>query len=128
MISQFVGSSPMSGSALTARSLEPASDSVSSSLSLCPSPLVLCLCLSLSQKEMNNKKNFVFKRKEEHEGWQCGMERPRSRTGAVTRENLPWGHGQVGAFWSSRAFGSAHGPSPVAGHRWAGPQGQEGLV
>ena len=36
MISQFVGSSPMSGSVLTAQSLEPASDSVS--LSLCPSP------------------------------------------------------------------------------------------
>ena len=36
MISQFVGSSPVSGSVLTARSLEPASDSVSPSL--CPTP------------------------------------------------------------------------------------------
>ena len=36
MISRFVGSSPVSGSVLTARSLEPASDSVSPSL--CPSP------------------------------------------------------------------------------------------
>ena len=35
MISRFVGSSPASGSVLTARSLEPASDSV-------------CLCVSLS--------------------------------------------------------------------------------
>ena len=43
MISQLVGSSPMSGSMLTASSLEPASDSVSPSLSLCPPPLMLCL-------------------------------------------------------------------------------------
>ena len=41
MISQFVGSSPASGSALTAGSLEPASDSVSPSLSA-PPPLTLC--------------------------------------------------------------------------------------
>ena len=34
MISRFVGSSPVSGSVLTAKSLEPASDSGSSSLSL----------------------------------------------------------------------------------------------
>ena len=34
MISQFVGSSPMSGSVLTAQSLEPTSDSVSPCLSL----------------------------------------------------------------------------------------------
>ena len=54
MISHFVGSSPESGSVLTAQSLEPASDSVSPSL--CPSPtrtlsvcLCLCLCLSLSK-------------------------------------------------------------------------------
>ena len=33
MISQFMGSSPTSGSVLTAQSLEPASDSVSPSLS-----------------------------------------------------------------------------------------------
>ena len=36
MISQFVSSSPASGSVLMAQSLEPASDSVSPSLSLCP--------------------------------------------------------------------------------------------
>ena len=47
MISQFVSSSPASGSVLTARSLEPASDSVSCSLS---APPLLTLCLSLSQK------------------------------------------------------------------------------
>ena len=47
MISQYVGSSPMSGSVLTAQSLEPASDSVSPSLS---APTLLVLCLSLSQK------------------------------------------------------------------------------
>ena len=49
MISQFVGSSPASGSVLTAWSLEPASDSVSPHLSLCPSP-ACTLSLSLSQK------------------------------------------------------------------------------
>ena len=47
MISLFMGSSPMSGSVLTAWSLEPASDSVS--LSLCPSP-TCALSLSPSQK------------------------------------------------------------------------------
>ena len=44
MISQFVGSSPASGSVLMARSLEPASDSVSPSLSA-PPLLMLGLCL-----------------------------------------------------------------------------------
>ena len=48
MISQCVSSSPASGSVPTARSLEPASDSVSPSLSA-----LLCLhsvCVSVSQK------------------------------------------------------------------------------
>ena len=49
MVSWFVSSSPTWGSVLTAQSLEPASDSVSPSLSA-PSPLTLCLSLSLSQK------------------------------------------------------------------------------
>ena len=51
MISQFVGSSPASGSVLTARSLEPASDSMSPSLSALP-PLVRvrARALSLSQR------------------------------------------------------------------------------
>ena len=48
MISRFMGSSPTSGSVLTAHSLEPALDSVSPSLSA-PPPLKLCLCLSLSK-------------------------------------------------------------------------------
>ena len=47
MISWLVGLSPASGSVLTAQSLEPASDSVSPSLSASP-PLMLCLPLSLS--------------------------------------------------------------------------------
>ena len=46
MILRFVSSSPTSGSVLTARSLEPPSDSVSPSLS---APPLLTLCLSLSQ-------------------------------------------------------------------------------
>ena len=49
MISQFVGSSPMSGSVLTAQSLEPALDSVSPSLSAPPS-LMLCLFLPLKSE------------------------------------------------------------------------------
>ena len=47
MMSQFVGLGPASGSVLTAQSLEPASDSVSPSLS---DPPPFMLCLSLSQK------------------------------------------------------------------------------
>ena len=47
MISQSVSSSPASGSVLVAQSLEPASDSVSTSLS---APPLFMLCLSLSQK------------------------------------------------------------------------------
>ena len=47
MISQFVGSSPVSGSVLTAQSLEPALDSVSPSL--CPSP-THALSLSFKNK------------------------------------------------------------------------------
>ena len=44
MISWFVGSSPTLGSVLTAQSPEPASDSVSPSLSALP-PLTVCLSL-----------------------------------------------------------------------------------
>ena len=47
MISWFVGLSPASGSVLTARSLEPASDSVCPSLS---APPLLTLSLSLKTK------------------------------------------------------------------------------
>ena len=50
MISQFVSSSPALGSVLTAWSLEPASDSVSPSLSA-PPLLTFCLCLSLSKNK-----------------------------------------------------------------------------
>ena len=45
MISRFASSNPMSGSVLTARILEPASDSVSPSPSA-PPPLTVCLSLS----------------------------------------------------------------------------------
>ena len=47
MISRFVSSSPTSGSVLMAQSLEPASDSVSPSLS---APPLLTLGLSLASK------------------------------------------------------------------------------
>ena len=49
-ISRLVGLSPSSGSVLTARSLEPASDAVSPSLS------ALLLLISVSQKLINIKK------------------------------------------------------------------------
>ena len=49
MIAQFVSSSPASGSVLTARSLEPASDSVSLPVSA-PPKLMFYLCLSLNNK------------------------------------------------------------------------------
>ena len=48
MISQFVSLSPVSGSVLTAQSLEPALDSVSPSLSA-PPQLVLCLSMCLKK-------------------------------------------------------------------------------
>ena len=52
MISRFVGSSPTSGSVLTAQSLEPASDSVSP-LPSAPPLLMLCVHLSLSLSKIN---------------------------------------------------------------------------
>ena len=55
MISRFVGSSPTSGSVLTAQSLEPVSDSVSPSLSA-PPPLVLSL--RLKNKQILNKETL----------------------------------------------------------------------
>ena len=49
MVSQLMSLSATLGSALSAQSLDPASDSVSPSLSA-PPPLMLCLGLCLSQK------------------------------------------------------------------------------
>ena len=57
MISRFVGSSPASGSVLTAQGLDPASDSVSPSLSLCSFP-VRALSLSVSKINKHLKKIF----------------------------------------------------------------------
>ena len=57
VISRFVGSSPVSGSVLTARSPEPASDSVSPSLS---APPLLTLCFSLSHKNTQTLKNLFL--------------------------------------------------------------------
>ena len=76
MISRFVGSGPASGSVLTAQSLEPASDSVSPSLSP-PFPLTLCLFLSKVNKRL--KKIFLMfilkrERETEHE-WGRGRDR-----------------------------------------------------
>ena len=62
VISRSVSSSPASGSVLTAQSLEPASDSVSSSVSA-PPLLMLCLSvsLSLSRSKTNIEKKFSNK-------------------------------------------------------------------
>ena len=64
MISQFMSSSPTSGSVLTARSLEPVSDSMSPSFSV-PSPLGLGL--SLSKMTTCLKKFFKNITKDEEE-------------------------------------------------------------
>ena len=63
MISWFTSSSPALGSVLTAQSLEPIADSVSSSLSLCPSPACsfsLCLSLSLKKRRWVCFTSFTF--------------------------------------------------------------------
>ena len=61
MISQFVASSPASGSVLTIQSLESALHSVLVSLSLpAPSLLILCLSLSFSLSKINIAKRFFF--------------------------------------------------------------------
>ena len=57
MILQLMSSSPALGSVLTSQSLEPASDSVSLSVSITP-PLTLCLSLFLTLKHLKNKMNF----------------------------------------------------------------------
>ena len=56
MISRSVSSSPASGSVLRAWSLEPASDSVSPSLSA-PSPLALYLSVSQKQVTLNKEED-----------------------------------------------------------------------
>ena len=64
MISRFVGSSPVLGSVLTAQSLEPASDSVSPSLSA-PPLFILCLCLknkyTIKKKLKKERYLWIFK-------------------------------------------------------------------
>ena len=62
MISPFLGSSPVSGSLLTAQNLEPALDSGSPSLST-PPLIMLCLCLSLKNKKKTFKKIFNKRKK-----------------------------------------------------------------
>ena len=64
MVSRFVGSSPTSGSGLTAGSLEPAWDSVSPSLSLSAPPLLMfshALALSLKNKHLKKGTNEIQK-------------------------------------------------------------------
>ena len=68
MIFWSVSSSPASGSVLTAWSLEPASDSVSPSLSA-PSLLMLCLSLSLKNKHLRIKKYIYIISKANPQMW-----------------------------------------------------------
>ena len=83
MISWFVSLSPTSGSVLTAQSLEPASDSVSPSLSA-PPPLTLCLSVS----KINIKK--FLKRKKEYSSRGTWIEKcPRGFHQAAATQN-PW--------------------------------------
>ena len=73
MILRFVGSSPVSGSVRTARSLEPASDSVSPSLST--SPLLafsVCLSVSLSLSQKSTATNLQEVKKETGVGEEGG--------------------------------------------------------
>ena len=107
MISRFMGSSPASGSVLTAPSLESASDSVSPSLSA-PPPLVLCLFLSLKTASASQSKTlfffifnflnvylFIFERERESEyeqgrGRERGKHRIRSRLQAPSCQHRAW--------------------------------------
>ena len=97
MISRFVGSSPTSGSVLTAQSLEPAFNSVSPSLS---APPLLSPCLSRSLSKINIfQKQRVFIKKTAAplkgislRGWEH-QPAPSSRDShgclVTTRHNLP---------------------------------------
>ena len=67
MISRSVSSSPASGSALTAQSPGPASDSAFLHLSA-PPLLMLCISLSLNNKE-TFKKKFFFVKMIKHSFW-----------------------------------------------------------
>ena len=58
MISQFVSSSPAKGSVLTARSLEPASDSVSPNLSQPPFTLYLSLSKINIKKKLKGRESI----------------------------------------------------------------------
>ena len=83
MISRFMGSSPASGSVLTARSLEPASDSGSLSLS---APPLLALCLSLClcvRTKFNSIKTSLKERNQPSAGGGAGRgcSKPRSVQG-----------------------------------------------
>ena len=78
MISQFVSSSPASGSVLTARNLDPTSDSMSPSLSA-PPLLTLCLYLSLSLKNKHLEKERIIKRRARASAiwWEAGAPQQR---------------------------------------------------
>ena len=124
MISRFVGSSPASGSVLTARRLEPASDSVSPSLS---APSLLMLYVSKINKTLKHfyqlsslwmekakaMKKDLFRRVRAGKtcragGWLC----LRQENTETAKEELNW---QERGPLRSRAQGS--------GHMWHNPLG-----
>ena len=79
MISRFVGSSPVSGSVLTAQSLEPALVSVSPSLSA-PPPLTLCLSQKVNIKKKKKKESH---RTSASDKASLGRDRSRQKTGLL---------------------------------------------
>ena len=102
MISQFVSLSPALDSVLTAQSLEPASNSVSPSLSASP---LLMLCLSVKNKHL--KKMFFFKvrrsTREQRKWYNPDGKGPWSMYEAVEmhRTQLMWGilQGKIWKAW-----------------------------
>ena len=101
-ISWFMSLSPTSGSVLTAQSLDPASDSVSPSLSA-PPHLMLCpsVSLSVSQKQINIKKKKRINQVSPGHTYKAISRGPRSSTKGLGpgeegsgQEAKPWGlHG-----------------------------------
>ena len=98
MISLLVGSSPVSGSVLTAQSLKPVLDSVS--LSLCPSPTRI-LSLSLKNKRTFKKINKVVSTQNDWKYLGVGLGRD-WKQGARLEDNLSG----LGVTWKPELAGA----------------------
>lgn len=62
--------------------------------------------------------------------WEIAVEyeKGKRQDSTMTRKNVPWGHVQIWAFWSTRAFRPAHGSSAMTGHGRDGSQSQGRLA